>query len=457
MRRNKNNKRIFIIEKIEKRLKNIYKQKLEKTSIKNKNKNNQFKIINKIKNQKSNNYKVFLELKDKTIQKIITRILETIYKFYFFEPSFIFYPAFRTAELFNYIRLRLFLVKEIVEKPYSIVNTIQFCNILNKKAQNNKLTILIYQQLKHEVLKYYQFSQSNLEIYQETNTLSIFTNIYFNEFDNWVKYKIHTLNQSLIYQKNKIYNQLLYQVKKEIKQPKRLDRILKKHRISQKDLVKFRRKEKSANFCKQQVNYFRSFSNYIIGMKGKEFLNIILKIEINHVLIIHLKQQVNFIKATPLRYKKVNFIGYYVYFLNNQKINYCMQYNKRVYHLGNLKIKCSIPISFMSQNIGKKNCIKELNYNYKLFSKIHYMEFENILILKYFAKIWRGLLNYYSDHKKFYIIEPVHCNLYLSFIETFLVYTYDLNIKTVLVKHGKMLKIFKNDITINFPYKILET
>ena len=42
MRRNENNKRIFIIEKIEKRLKNVYKQKLEKTSIKNENKNNQF-------------------------------------------------------------------------------------------------------------------------------------------------------------------------------------------------------------------------------------------------------------------------------------------------------------------------------------------------------------------------------------------------------------------------------
>ena len=150
----KNNKRIFIIKKTEKRLENISGRKLEKTYIRSVNKNNQFKIINKIEDRKLNRYQTsleFLKLKNKFIQEVISRIVETTYKFYFFKPIFIFYPVFKIQNLFNYIKLRLFLTKEKDKKPHSIINTIQFCNILNKKIQNNKLTNLIYQLLEYEI------------------------------------------------------------------------------------------------------------------------------------------------------------------------------------------------------------------------------------------------------------------------------------------------------------------
>ena len=107
----------------------------------------------------------------------------------------------------------------------------------------------------------------------------------------------------------------------------------------------------------------------------------------------------------------------------------------------------------MSVLNSSKHDIKKLKY-YNVFSNINHMESESVTITKYFVQIWRGLFNYCSNCKRFCRTEHVHCSLYLLFIET-LVCIYDLSVKIILMKHGRMLKISKNDVTVNFPYKIL--
>ena len=442
-----------MIQKIKRILK--FNQNLGKIPIKNTNNNNQFKTTNKIEYQKLNKYEKFLKLKNKTIQRIIYRILKTIYSSYFLESGFISYPTLTTNELFNHIRLRLFWIEEVMEKSYLVINITQFCNILNKKIQDDKFTNLIHQILKYEALKNCQFFQFNLDIYQKHVILSIFMDIYFNEFDNWINYKIYVLNQPSSYSKKKIYSQLFYQTENEFKQQQKLNKSSEKYIVFQKNLVKFNRGEKTnIDLYNQQISYFRLFANWIIGLKGKKNLNSLIKVEINHFLIIYLKQQMSLIKVKIVSssYKKVNFINYYIHFLNSQKINNYTQYYNELNYFENSKVKCSIPINFIYQNMRKNSYSQKFIHNYELFCNINYIERKNIIIIKYFVQVWVGLLNHYLGCKNSSRLQDIHYNLYLLFIKT-LISTYKLNIKTIFIKHGKILKIFKDDISINFPYK----
>lgn len=455
----KNNKRIFIAEKTEGTLKKVYRQQLSKIPTIVLKKKNRFRIVNKTRKQKLNRSKTpleFLKLNDELIQKVICQILETIWKSYFFKSSFIFYPMFKTSNFFNCIGLKLFWINEIIENPSSTINTVQFCNILNKKIQDDRLINLIYQLLRYEALEYCQFFQSNLGTFQKSITLSIFTNIYFNELDNWIKYKICLLTQPLFHQHDEISDQLFYQVKKKVKQKRKLNKTSKKYKIIQKKLTRLERKEsKIIDFSKQQISYFRSLNNWVIGIKGDKFLIEKLKIEINHFLIIYLKQRIysTKIKAVILSYKKVKFVGYQMCFLNNRKTNYCIQYCNKTNHSESLKIKFNVPLSFIFQKMEKESYLRKLTRDYQSSSKINYIGSEKIITIKHFAQVWRGLLNYYSECNSSSKLQYIHYNFYLSFMVT-LSYTHSSNIKMILTKHGRMLKTSKNGIIINFPYKI---
>ena len=158
------------------------------------------------------------------------------------------------------------------------------------------------------------------------------------------------------------------------------------------------------------------------------------------------------IKTVTFSDEKVNFINYYIYFLNSQKIKNCTQYYNELNYFENSKVEYNIPINFIYLSMKKNNCLKKLIYDHELFCNINYIERKNIIFVKYFVQVWVGLLNYYSGCKNFSRLQYIHYNLYLLFIET-LISTCKLNIKIILIKHGKMLKIFKDDVSINFPYK----
>ena len=267
----KNNKRIFITVNTEKILKEISKQTSLKLSTSVQNKSNKFGSISKIGKRKSNRYEVpleFLELNDEMTQKIMCRILETIYKSYFFRPSFIFYPIFRTYNVLNYME--------------------------------------------------------------------------------------------------------------------RSGKTSKKYKIVQKNLTKLEEKKtKIISFSIQQTNYFRSFNDWVIGIKGEKFLIEKLRIEINHFLIIYLKQRVHSIKIKTivLPHKRIKFVGYRMSFLKNQKINYCTQYSDTMDYQENLKKKFNIPIDFIFQKMKKEGYIKKLIPYYQSLGKINYTGSESMIII----------------------------------------------------------------------------
>lgn len=436
----KNNKQILRKENIEKILNQVSRQKLLNLSNQIMNKNGKFKEKHGIRNPKLNKYKTSLKslkMDTEIVQKVICLILDTIYKPYFFKSSFVCQSMFKLSNLFNYIGPNFFGGDQIIDNLYSTVNVIQLCNILNKKVQDGKFVELIYQFLKYEIIEDYQFSQSDSNIFQRHIPFSIFTDIYFNELDNWIRYKIDTSKLLLIYKYDKIDDQLFSKAQK-------------KSKVTQRVFSNFESLlPNNTCFSRQQIKYFRYYSYWSIRVKGEQFLIKKLKIEISHFLIICLKQTIYSIKTINLPYDRIKFIGYHLYFLKNQKINYYIQYFNKISYQQQLRIKFDIPINLIFQKMEKKGYIRKLTLCYGSTSKINYIGSENIIVIKHFTQVWRGLTYYYSACNNSTKLQHIYCSLYLSSILT-LSYKYNSNIKIILRKYGKTLTVFKIGITISF-------
>lgn len=451
----------MVPENIEITLTRCSKQKLSNPYFLIINKDIQYKTVYKAENLKLNKCKIslkLLKLDNILVQKIVCLIMEITYESYFSKIRPNFNPIFKTHNLFNCIELRNFWVEKIVTDSCLQINSLQFCNILNKQFSNNLLVNLIYKLLRQEICQYSQFDQFNKGGLNKKIIFSIFTNIYFNELDNWVEYKTHQLTQVLTCHYVIPYEQLLYKTNKKTKQIQRLNKTAKKYKIIQKKLISLEQKKiQIINIYKQQIQikYFRYLNNWVIGMKGEQFLIETLKIEINYFLLIYLKQTLNSIKLTTINLSRneIQFMGYQIHFLNNRKINNYKQYFDKMGYQKNFRIKFHIPTDFIFRKMEKEGYIKKFTTCYQPISKIHYIQLENIIILKHFTQIWRGLLNHYSECNNLSKLQSIHYNLYLSFIMT-LKDRYCVNIKILFAKYGKTFIVFKNGMAINFPYKI---
>lgn len=385
-------------------------------------------------------------MNNKIVQKVIHLVLEAIYKPWFFKQSFVFYPGFEPHNLLKYIELKFLWVDWIIEGTYSTINHIQFCNILNKNIQDSKFVNLIRKLLQCGILGQYQSTKFKFEISQKSIVSPILINIYFNELDNWVEDKINMLIQLHTNQYSKNYNQLSFQMNKKIGQTQILDKKSKQYQVIRKKLKLLTKEEININnFLREQVQieYIRYTNDWIIGIKGNQFLTKELKIEINHFLMIHLKQTIYSIKIKIINshYSNLQFMGYQIHFLKNRKI--CSL---------SMRIKFDVPIDFVLQRMERKGYIRKLIRCYRSISQINHTLLEDVVILKHFAQIWRGLLNYYSECNNFSKFQYIYYSLYLSFLMT-LSHKHRSNTKVMLVKYGKTLTIFKDHITINFPYQ----
>lgn len=451
----------MVPESIERILNQVSKQNLSKLSSLIINKNGEYKTIHKTKNLKLNISKVslkLLKLDNIVIQKIICLILEIVYESYFFKRRPRFNSIFKIYSLFNDIELKVFWIDEIIRRPCLKVNNLQLCNILNKKIPNNLFINLIYKLLRYDIWQYDQFYPSNIDILNKKIIFSIFTNIYFNELDSWVEYKIHQLTRPLTSQYRIIYEPLLYQGNKKTKQLQRLNKTAKNYKLIQKKLISLEQKKiKITSNCERQIKikYFRYLNNWVIEIKSKQFLLETLKIEVDYFLLISLKQALNprKLKSIDLSHNEIQVMGYQIYFLKNRKIINYSQYFDKTNYQKKFRIKFNMPTNFIFQKLEKKGYIKKLTTYYHSISKIDYIQFESIIILKHFTQIWRGLLNYYSGCNNSSKLQLIHYNLYLSLIMT-LKDRCCLNIKILFAQYGKTFIVFKNNTAINFPYKI---
>ena len=426
----------------------------------------QFNSVNEFEISKSNTGKSLVRLSiadDKIVQEVIRMVLEAIYEPCFSKQNFGLGQEFGIHDTLEYIESKFYkinwVLESCIEDPYSTIDHRQLCNILEKKIQDVRFMNLIRRLLKCGAFHQGQFTRSSLGIPQGNIVLPIFTNIYFNELDKWVKNKVNILHQSITSRSKKEYSQRSYQIAKKTEQMRKLGEKLNEYQIPSEELKDLKIESvKFSNSAQQQIQieYVRYAGDWMIGIKGDETLAKKLKLEVYHFLIANLKQTINptKIKIINLSSGKAKFLQYEIYLAREYKIctahNQTIRDNKFVTKL-NPKLKFDIPMDSILQNMEKRGYIKKLVKGYRPISKANYTVLEDIIIVKHFAHVWKGLANYYSGCTNFSKLQYIQSLLHISCAMT-LSHRHRSSTKKVFKKFGKEIKLSSGNIFTYFPY-----
>ena len=428
------------------------------------NENYRFKPVNEIKTPKPNGQKRLIGLSivnDKIVQEVIRMVLEAIYEPCFSKQSFGFQQGLETHDTLEYIESKFRWVDWVIERDIEgtspTIDHTQLCNILSKKIQDVRFINLIRKLLKCGVLRQGQFTRSNLGVSQRNIISSILMNIYFNELDKWVESKANMLSQSRTNQQNKKYKQLSYQIGKKTDQMQKLEKKSKQSKIILKELkaLKIERAKVLSLATQQiQIEYVRYVDNWMLGIKGDKTLAKELKVEINHFVMVHLKQTVHptKIKITGLRSGKAKFLRYEIYLPRNRKINPYIGSGTQITRRTNLRLRFDIPMDSILQKMEERGYIKKLIKGHRSISKASYTSLEDIAIVKHFAQVWIGLSNYYSGCTNFLKLQYIHYLLHISCAMT-LSHRHRSTTKKIFIKYGKVLKVSNGNISTSFPYR----
>lgn len=411
------------------------------------NQNYQFKTLNEITAINNSN--------DKIVQEVIRIIVIAIYGPCFKKQGFKFGQNLGTHDILEYIELKFQWVDWIVEGIYSTIDSKQFYKILNKKIKDIKFLNLIYKLIKYEVLPQKNLIWSKFGIPQKNILSVIFINIYYNELDKWLREKIKILNQRHVNQQNRNYKKLCYYTNKKIDQLKTLDKRLKIYKIFLKELKIIKSKKVKINnllFKPIQIEYVRYKNNWIVGIRGSQFLAKQLRIEVNLFSSIKLKQIIYPIKTKIINLwtGKVNFLGYEIYFLQNEKSNTFIYPRTEIINTLNFKLQFDIPINLILKIMEKRGYIKNFVNGYRSISKINYTTFNDTVIIKYFMQVQARLINYYSGCNNITKLQFINYLLQLSCAMT-LTHKHQSSIKKILLKYGKLLILPNSNFKTYFP------
>mmetsp|Transcript_37340 Transcript_37340/g.63597 ORF Transcript_37340/g.63597 Transcript_37340/m.63597 type:complete len:518 (-) Transcript_37340:634-2187(-) len=423
-----------------------------------------FKLVNEIEILKSNERNVTSELPtadDKIVQEVIRMILEAIYEPCFLKQSFGFHQGLGTHDALAYIESNFCWVDQVIEggtkSRYANIDHPKLFTILSKKIQDTRFMNLIHKLLKLEVLQQSLSLKFNCRGFQKSIIFPLFTNIYFNELDKWIENKVNVLYQSWTNQRNKKYTQLSYQIEKRARQGERLRKASKAYKNLLEELKALKiQKTKVPILATQQIQieYVRYAASWMIGIKGDQILAQELKIEVNNFMMIRLSQTVHpkKTKIINLRSGKLKFLGYEIYILRNAKTSLYKTFNTHTTFKTNFGLRFDIPICYILKKIEERGYIKKLVKGHRPISKTSYTTLEDIVIVKHFAQVWRGLLNYYSGSTNPSKLQYIHYLLHASCAMT-LGHRHRLNMTKIFAKHGKTLKISNGHISLNFPYR----
>jgi RNA-directed DNA polymerase len=428
------------------------------------NESYQFKAVNEIEIPKPNGRKRPLGLliaNDKIVQEVIRMVLEAIYEPWFSKQSFGFRQGLGTHDALEYIESKFRLVDWVIEgdieDAYPTIDHTQLCNILSKKIQDVRFMNLIRKLLKCGVLRQGQFTRSSFGVLQGSIVSQIFANIYFNELDEWVEEKANMLNQPRIDQRDQKYKQMCYQIGKRAEQMQKLDKKSKEYKILLKELKtlkKERVKVPSLATKEIQIEYVRYADDWMIGIKGDQNLAKELKAEVSQFMKARLKQTIHPTKTkiTDLRSGKARFLGYEIYLPRNRKISPYNGSGTRTTCRINPRLRFDIPMDSVLQRMEDRGYSKKLAKGHCSVSKASYTTLEDIVIVKHFAQVWRGLANYYSGCTNLAKLQYIQYLLHMSCAMT-LSHRHRSSTKKIFAKYGKTLTVSNGNISTSFPYR----
>lgn len=438
-------------------------KKLERLREKVVNESYQFKAVNEIKILKPEGRKRPLRLptaNDKIVQEVIHMILEAIYEPCFSKQSFGFRQGLGTHDALEYIESKFrwvdWVIEGDIEGTYPTIDHKQLCKILSEKIQDVRFINLICKLLKCGVLQQGKLTRLNFGVPQGSIVSSILTNIYYNELDEWVQKKAEMLKQPQTNQRNRKYKQLSYQISKVTEQIKKLNKRSEEYKILLKELKTLKReraKTPSLITKRVQIEYVRYADDWIIGISGDKILARQLKTEVAHFVEVRLKQTIHLIKMkiTDLQAGKVNFLGYEIYLLRNRKISPYIRSGTRITRRSDPQLRFDIPMNFVLKRMEERGYIKKLVKGYRSISKASYTTLEDIVIVKHFTQVWKGLANYYSGCTNLAKLQCIYYLLYVSCAMT-LSHRHRSSTKKIFAKHGKTLTVSNGKLTTSFPY-----
>ncbi len=112
-------------------------------------------------------------------------------------------------------------------------------------------------------------------------------------------------------------------------------------------------------------------------------------------------------------------------------------------------LRFDVPLASVLSRMKERGSIKNLpEKGHRAISKASYTTLEDIVIVKHFSSVWRGLENYYSGCTNL----SIHYLLHMSCAIT-LSHRHRSTVRKIFAKHGKTLKVYNSDTEINFPYQ----
>lgn len=413
-------------------------------------------------------------IRDKIVQISLFNLLSIIYEPIFYDCSYGFRPKKNCHSVLKQIKKKWHFIKWFlyldIEKLFSKIQHNILINILQKQIKDTFVLNLIRKLLNvgyvdiHNIVNREKYMQKNIPKINNISTL--FTNIYFHVFDEYVQEKLipeYTLGEKLN-NKNEKKKKNYYNLSNFEKN----NQLIKNFPILKSVLPKLKYnvffKNKKILYHKYIKNYFKRFyyiryaDEILIGLvtskkdvkkiiiKINNFLNKYLKLNLNNCLI-NLSYEISTEFLGFLISKHKNKTNYIQVFTDNTQVTIVKSLTKRFPIL-------QIPIKKILERLTKKGFIRKLKKLNKYKSKG--VGFFTVLsdqkIVEKFSNIIKSYCMYYScanyRSKLWNIIYLLKKSCYLT-----LAWKHKLkNQKKVIEKYGPKLRIHLNGKQITELY-----
>ena len=404
---------------------------------------------------------------DKIVQEVIRILLDAIYEPIFSDFNFGFRPGLGYHNALQHVEHNFrwvdYVLEGDIEPAYPSINyqvLIETC--LRKRISDERFINLIWKFLKCGIMDEPLFFNTYKDISQGSIVGPILTNIYYHEFDEWVKLLMTEFCHPQSSLKDAPYKRIEHKIFKLTKILAKLDKDSSNYRILAKEL-RFLRKERlktpSLVSPKPRIEYVRYADNWIIGIAGDISLAYNIKSRATDFIKHNLDQTLNQNKSRiiNIRKGKVEFLDYDIFLSATNFVHkYKKQGGKTVQTTKRVNsILCfDLPQSKVVKKLKEKGYVAVINNSIRPISRASYVYMEDHVIVSHFRSLFIGIENYYSGITRRQRLQYINYLLQMSCAMT-LAHKHRSSSSKIFSKYGKDIKvpIPGTNKFCSYPYK----
>lgn len=382
--------------------------------------------------------------RDRLVQEVARRILETVYEPIFHKESHGFRPAKSCHTALKQITETMtgtnWYIEGDIKDFFDNIDHHVLIEILRKRIKDEKFIRLIYKMLRAGFIDDWKYNMTHSGTPQGGIISPLLANIYLNELDNKMAKIKSDFDKSLPLHKmiSREYRRVIEQKgywKKRVEKFKGVDEdkyIKGLEEYNKRGKLLLKTQHYKSNREDKKIFYTRYADDFLIGILGsKEDANNI-KEEITNFLRDELKLELSQEKTLITHSeKRVHFLGYDIVTYKTNDIIKGKDGRKKIYLKG--KVGLMIPKNFNKDFLNKEKMIKDINsINWRVNHIGKLLNLDDLEILEYYNSKLRGIANYY------------HLATNVSTLSTIKSYARWSFLKTLAAKHkSKVFKISK--------------